>query len=187
MLIETFIRKSLHWKAHDVTAIKPSQEQMVVEIDRLRCRALHCGVRRGRWRSIHPIEEARRWRDLSLRYLFLVLRYRPRRVRCAVRVEAVPWAQLWARVTTALARAVAELARHLSWQETARHFRLNWKSVASMLRRVLASGLEHRRRRPLHILGVDQCWGGRRRVNTRYSRVKTLPFRSPWQELEPGF
>lgn len=155
MLIETFIRKSLHLKAHYVTAIKPSHEQMVMEIDRLRCRALRCGVCRGRCRTIHQVEEARSGRDLSLRHLPLVLHYRPRRVccrRCGVRVEA----QRWARVTTALARAVAELARHLSWQETARHFRLDWKSVASILRRVVAYGLERRCRRPLYILGIDE-------------------------------
>ena len=55
-----------------------------------------------------------------------------------------------------LARAVAELARHLSWQETARHFRLDWKSVASIARRVVTYGLERRRLRPLHILGIDE-------------------------------
>jgi len=71
-------------------------------------------------------------------------------------VEAVPWARFWARVTTVLARAVAELARHLSWQETARHFRLDWKSVASIVGRVVAYGLERRRRRPLHLLGIDE-------------------------------
>jgi transposase len=71
-------------------------------------------------------------------------------------VEAVPWARFWARVTTVLARAVAELARHLSWQETARHFRLDWKSVASIVRRVVAYGLERRRRRPLHLLAIDE-------------------------------
>jgi transposase len=71
-------------------------------------------------------------------------------------VEAVPWARFWARVTTTLGRAVAELAQHLSWQETARHFRLDWKSVASIVRRVVAYGLERRRRRPLHLLGIDE-------------------------------
>src|SRR5579864_1292627 len=89
----------------------------------------------------------------------MVLRYRPRRLRCArcgVHVEAVPWARLWARLTRALARAVAELARHLSWQETARHFRLDWKNVAHIVRRVVDYGLAQRRRRPLHILGIDE-------------------------------
>jgi transposase len=55
-----------------------------------------------------------------------------------------------------LARAVAELARQLSWQETARHFRLDWKSGASIVRRVVAYGLARRRRRPLHVLGIDE-------------------------------
>lgn len=64
------------------------------------------------------MERARSWRDLSLRQFSMVLHYRPRRVRCArcdVRVEAVPWAELSEQVTTALARALAELACHLSW------------------------------------------------------------------------
>ncbi len=159
MLVETFIRKQLRLKAHRVTAVKVGSEQVVVEIDRLKSRALRCGVCRGHCRKVHQVEEVRSWRDLSLRHLPMVLHYRPRRVRCArcgVHVEAVPWAGAWARVTTALARAVAELARHLSWQETARHFRLDWKSVASIVQRVVAYGLECRRRRPLHILGIDE-------------------------------
>jgi hypothetical protein len=39
-------------------------------------------------------------------------------------VEDYPWAEPWARVTTALANAVAVLARELSWQGTAREYRL---------------------------------------------------------------
>jgi hypothetical protein len=73
-----------------------------------------------------------------------------------VQREAVPWAGAWARVPPALARAGAELARQLSWQETARHFRLDWKGVASIVQRVVAYGLERRRRRPLHVLGIDE-------------------------------
>ena len=41
------------------------------------------------------------------------------RAQCGVRVEAVHWAARWARVTRALAAAVAVLARQLSWQQTA--------------------------------------------------------------------
>jgi len=157
--VETFIRKLLRLKAHRVTVVETSPEQVVVEIDRLKSRALRCGVCRGRCKKVHQVEEARRWRDLSLRNLPMVLCYRPRRVRCprcGIRVEAVPWAPLWARVTTALARAVAALARHLSWQETARHFRLDWKSVAAIVRRMVEYGLARRRRQPLHVLGIDE-------------------------------
>ena len=38
-------------------------------------------------------------------------------------------------VTTALSNAVARLARELNWQGTARHFELNWKSLAITQRR----------------------------------------------------
>ncbi len=70
-------------------------------------------------------------RDLSMRKLPLKLCYCPRRVECpryGVRVEDFPWAEPWARVTTALANAVAKLARELSWQGTAREYELNWKT-----------------------------------------------------------
>ena len=159
MLVETFIRKLLHLKAHQVTAVEQGPEQVVVRIDRLRHRRLRCGVCRRPCRRIHQVEEARCWRDLSLHRLPLVLHYRPRRVRCphcGVRREEVPWSRPWARVTNVLARAVAELARHLSWQETARHFQLDWKSVAAVVRRAVEYGLAQRRRRPLHILGIDE-------------------------------
>ena len=76
-----------------------------------------------------------------MRKLRLVLRYQPRRVRCercGVRVEDFPRAEPWARVTRALANAAASLIRELSWQGTARHFVLNWKTVAGIVQR--ASG-----------------------------------------------
>ena len=171
MLVETFIRKMLRLKAHKVTAVEQSWEQVVVEIDRLGCRRLRCRVCGKPCRRVHNVEEPRSWRDLSLRGLPMILRYRPRRVqypRCGVRVEEVPWARPWARVTKALARAVAELARHLSWQETARHFGLGWKSVAAVIRRAVEYGLAQRRRRPLHVLGIDEV---SRRKGHRYLTV----------------
>jgi transposase len=89
----------------------------------------------------------------------LILRYRPRRVdcpRCGVRVEDFPWAAPWARVTTALAHAVATLARQLSWQGTARQYDLNWKSVATIVKRAVEYGLQKRARPPVHVIGIDE-------------------------------
>jgi hypothetical protein len=71
-------------------------------------------------------------------------------------VEQFPWAPPWARVTTALAGVVAALARELSWQQTARHFGLNWRTVASVVKQAVEYGLRQRRRRPLHVLGLDE-------------------------------
>ncbi len=114
MLIETFIRKQLRLKAHTVTEVEETEEAMIVRIDRLDRRLLRCGVCRQRCREVHSTRPIREWRDLSMRKLPLKLQYRPRRVecpRCGVRVEDFPWAEPWARVTTALANAVAVLAR----------------------------------------------------------------------------
>ena len=144
VLIETFIRKQLRLKAHTVTRVEETDEFMVVYIDRLGRRLLRCGVCRQRCQEVHDLRSEREWRDLSMRKLPLKLRYRPRRVecpRCGVRVEDFPWAEPWARVTTALSNAVARLARELSWQGTARQYGLNWKSVATIVKRAVQYGL----------------------------------------------
>jgi len=159
VLIETFIRKQLHLKAHTVTKVEETDEYMLVHIDRLGKRLLRCGVCRQRCLEVHDIRPEREWRDLSMRKLPLKLRYRPRRVecpRCGVRVEDFPWAEPWARVTTALSHAVAVLARELSWKGTAREYGLNWKSVATLVKRAVQYGLEHRKRPPVHAIGIDE-------------------------------
>ncbi|MCC7153282.1 MAG: transposase family protein [Bryobacterales bacterium] len=153
VLIETFIRKQLHLKAHTVTKVEETNECMLVHIDRLGKRLLRCGVCRQRCLEVHDIRREREWRDLSMRKLPLKLRYRPRRAecpRCGVRVEDFPWAEPWARVTTALSTAVAVLARELSWKGTAREYGLNWKSVATIVKRAVQYGLKHRKRPPVH-------------------------------------
>ena len=68
-------------------------------------------------------------------------------------------------MTKALAGAVAALTRHLNWREAARHFHLDWKSVATIVKRAVAYGLARRRRRPLHWIGVDEV---SRRKGHRY-------------------
>jgi transposase len=159
VLVETFLRKQLGLKAHTVTKVEETERYMVVHIDRLGGRLLRCGVCRQRCRKVHSVRKAREWRDLSMRKLPLKLRYRPRRVlcpRCGLRVEDFPWAEPWARATTALSNAVAILAREMSWQGTARHYGLNWKSVATIVKRAVGHGLRHRKRPPVHVIGMDE-------------------------------
>lgn len=62
----------------------------------------------------------------------------------------------------ALCNAVAVLARELSWQGTARHFGLNGKSVATLVKRAVDYGLHHRKRPPVHVIGIDEVsrWKG---------------------------
>jgi transposase len=159
VLIETFIRKQLKLKAHTVTRVEETEKWMVIHIDRLGDRLLRCGVCRQRCRKVHSVRKEREWRDLSMRKLPLKLRYRPRRVdcpRCGLRVEDVPWAEPWARVTAALSNAVARLARELSWQGTARQYGLNWKSVATIVKRAVQYGLKNRARPAVHAIGIDE-------------------------------
>jgi transposase len=159
VLVETFIRKQLGLKAHTVTKVEEIEGYMVVHIDRLGDRLLRCGLCRQRCRKVHSVRRPREWRDLSMRKSALKLRYRPRRVecpRCGVRVEDFPWAEPWARVTSALSNAVARLARELSWQGTARQYGLNWKSVATIVKRAVQYGLKNRTRPPVHVIGIDE-------------------------------
>ena len=159
MLIQTFIRKQLRLKEHTVTKVEESEEAMTIHIDRLGSRLLRCGLCGMRCRKVHSIQPERTWLDLAMRRLPIRLVYRPRRLdcpRCGVRVERFPWAEPWARVTTAMARAVAELAQQLSWQGTGRYFGLDWKSVASIVKRAVEYGLRHRHRRPVHVIGIDE-------------------------------
>jgi transposase len=71
-------------------------------------------------------------------------------------VEDFPWAEPWARVTTALFNAVAVLARELSWQGTARQYGLNWKRVATIVKRAVEYGLRHGARPTVRVSGMDE-------------------------------
>ena len=157
--MDTCIRKQLRLKAHTVTKVEETETGLVVDIDRLGRRLLRCGVCRQRCRAVQSVRPAREWRDLSMRTMALTLRDGPRRVdgpRCGVRVEVVPWAEPWARVTTALANAVSVLARELSWPGTARQYGLNWKTVATIVKRAVQYGRRHRTRPPVHLIGIDE-------------------------------
>ena len=159
MLMATFIRKQLGLKAHRVTKVESQEDNLTIFIDRMGKRLLRCGVCGKRCLRVHSVLKERDWKDLSMRKSRLILRYRTRRVdcpRCGVRVEAVPWAEPWARVTRALSNAVAGLARELSWQGTARQYGLNWKTVAGIVKRAVRYGLKNRKRPPVHVIGIDE-------------------------------
>ena len=161
MRLETFIRKSLGMKAHTVVQVEEVADGGVVaHVDRLPGRRLACGeCGRPASKVATTRRPARRWQDLALREQPLWLVYAPHRVwcpTCGLRVERVPWAEKWQRVTHALARAVATLARKLDWTSVATHFRLNWKTVASVVEAAVLWGLAHRRWVPLHVVGIDE-------------------------------
>jgi len=159
MRMETYIRKSLGMKAHWVTEVIETEQGWVARVERLGNRRLRCGECRGEVKGTRGRRSERRWRDLSIRDQTFWIVYRPFRVlcrRCGLRVERVPWARKWERVTLALAHAVALLAKKLSFKEVAEYFRLDWKVVATVVKRVVSEGLKMRKLKPLHILGIDE-------------------------------
>lgn len=160
MRLETCIRKGLGLKAHRVKEVREEEGgPLVAEVERIAGRSLRCGCCGGPARQIHSRQKERQWRDLSVRDRPLVLRYAPVRVfcsRCGVKVEQIPWASRWQRVTRALALAIARLARDLSWKQTARHFGVDWKTVVAAVRAAVVAGLLRRRWKPLHTLGIDE-------------------------------
>jgi transposase len=92
---------------------------LIAQIETLADPALRCGHCSRRTTRIHSRQPVRQWRDLSVRGQPLVLRYAPARVACVAcgpRVEHIPRAAKWPRVTTALAGAIAALARQPSPQ-----------------------------------------------------------------------
>lgn len=174
MRMETFIRKSLGLKAHAVAKVeaREAEGELVVHVERLGRRRLCCGVCGLETRRVAPTRRPeRRWHDLAMREHTVWLVYAPYRVwcpQCGLRVERIPWADPWQRVTHALARAVAALARELNWDAVAAHFRLNWKTVEAVVEGAVLWGLAHRRWYPLHVLGIDEV---SRRKGQRYLTV----------------
>lgn len=159
MRMETYIRKSLGMKAHWVTEVVETEEGWVARVDRFGNRRLRCGHCGGETRMTRGRRRERRWKDLSLRDKAFWIVYRPFRVfcpRCGLRVEKVPWARRWERVTQALAQAIALLAKKLSFKEVAEYFGLDWKVVATVVKRVVEEGLKLRKVKTLHILGIDE-------------------------------
>ena len=68
MLFKTFIRKQLRLKAHTVTEIEPSDEQMVVQIERLGARKLCCSRCRRPYRRGCTAERSGSVRGAIYRY-----------------------------------------------------------------------------------------------------------------------
>ena len=144
MLIETFIRKQLGLKAHTVTKVEETGgvHDGPHRPTRAPAAALW-GLPAAMSEGAQHAKSAGMARSVDAEIAVeTALPPAPSRMSpCGVRVEDFPWAEPWARVTTALSNAVAVLARELSWQGTARQYGLNWKSVATIVKRAVQYGL----------------------------------------------
>jgi len=95
-----------------------------------------------------PILEAETWLVLP--------RARVLCPRCGPTVEAVPWLDRYARMTTRLAEAIARLARVLPIKHVAGWFRVSWDTVKQIDQRALERRLGPVDLRELRVVAIDE-------------------------------
>lgn len=178
MRIETVIRKGHGMKAHRVVTVREVPGGLEAEVERGVGRRLACSRCRRPARRVYDRGRVRRWRTGTVLGRTLWLLYRPFRVVCrwcGIRVEAVPWAARFQRVTYLLARQILAFTREVSWRVAATWLGLDWKTIAATVRWAVAEGLQRRRLKPLRILGIDEV-----------SRQKGQTYFTLFYDLERG-
>ncbi len=136
-----------------------SEEAIVVQIEpRKNSRVCCSGC--GRTASGYDhMSEARHFEFVPLWGMKVYFRYRMRRVncrRCGVKVEEVPWAKGKSHLSWPMQWFLAQWARRLSWEETARVFRTNWRNVFESVEAMVRWGLKRRDMSGIEAIGVDE-------------------------------
>jgi transposase len=108
----------------------------------------------------------RRWSFIRLWGIAVDIVYAPRRVQCrstkacGVHVESMPWSDGKHHASKALIIYLAQWARRLSWQETAKCFKVSWDMVYRSVEWMVAYGLANRQLSGIEAIGVDELhWG----------------------------
>ncbi|HYO66837.1 MAG TPA: ISL3 family transposase [Archangium sp.] len=130
---------------------------LVVQV-RPRQRKPRCGVC-GRPAPGYDTKPGRLWRHLALGETIFWLRYAPRRVRCrehGVRVERVPWAAHDSSFTHAFEELVAWQAQRLDKSSICRLLGINWRTVGTIIERLVEERLSPGRLEGLQVIGVDE-------------------------------
>ena len=107
----------------------------------------------------YDTREARLWRHLALGRTVFWLRYAPRRVECrehGARVERVPWAAHDSAFTFEFEEMTAWLAQQMSKTATSKLMSINWRTVGTIIQRVVKARLAPDRLEELYVIGVDE-------------------------------
>ena len=102
---------------------------------------------------------ARMWRHLALGSTIIKLRYTIRRVECpehGATTEKVPWAEQGARFTREMEEMTAYLAQRMDRKATCILMGINWRTVGTIIERVVKERLDPNRLENLYIIGVDE-------------------------------
>jgi transposase len=152
--MEELLRRLLGVKALVVRGAQFEPHGVEVEV-RPRQRRARCGEC-GRPSPGYDTSASRLWRHLSLGRTAFWLRYAPRRVLCrehGVKVERVPWAAHGSHFTYEFDEMTAWLAQRMDKTATCRLMGINWRTVGTVVQRVVQAKLDPSRLEELYIIG----------------------------------
>jgi transposase len=159
MRVSTAFNRLLGIRGVSVSGVRFEREGVVLSLRR-RARRLVCPRCGCVGRAGYDRRERRRWRHLDLGSSRCYFECELRRFPCPgcgrVVSEAVPWARPGARFTLDFEDVVAWLAQQAAFSVISRLMRVTWRSVASIVQRVVASELQRRRLVELKRIGVDE-------------------------------
>jgi len=114
-----------------------------------------CGRRAPAYDKMDP----RLWRHLAIGRMRIWLSYTPRRVhcpKCGVRAEQVPWAAHGSRFTLDFEEMAAYLAQRMDKTAVCRLMGIDWRTVGTIVARVVRDRLDPARLDELYVIGVDE-------------------------------
>ena len=166
MLLTRLLNACHHFPGFVYEAAHLRQASQTIEIEvRPRRGSRPCCSGCGRRGSCYDQLPVRRFEFIPVWGFAVVLLYAMRRVDCrhgcGVKVEQVPWGIGKHTLTKAYMQFLAQWARRLSWQETARSFRTSWEKVYQAVEWVVEWGLERRSLDSVRAIGVDEIQYGR--------------------------
>jgi len=157
--ITTVFRRLIGVTRLFVTAVTFEESAVVVAVRPTwrRPRCGQCGARAAGYDRA----PTRRWRHLNHGSLRMFLEFQPRRVRCSacggIRTEQVPWAEHGSYFTRDFEELVAYLAQVTDKTTVTRLMGINWRTVGTIIRRVVARSLDDEHRLDdLRRIGVDE-------------------------------
>lgn len=157
MRITTVFRRLLGVTSMSVDDVGLKGEALTLDV-KPRWRRPRC-PQCGKPGTIHETREPRFWRDLAFGKAVTLLRYAARRVACescGVHVEDVPWAAPKSRFTRRMEELVAYLAQQMSKTAVCKLAGIDWRTVGTIVARIIGEKLDPTRLDDLTIIGVDE-------------------------------